>query len=162
MWRRKVGWCGNSWVGGLSATTPSPCLAWGGLCNRLPSGYSLQSHCEREVPATTVWTSSPYPLSCSRMTVGFCISPSVPFFLHPTPILPPQSLCVVISKLVFPHFCGNILVSQSLRDPGMGTSGDGGGRSQVFWNPQHDTWPVWEHVYQAILPSPELLIPFRV
>lgn len=43
----------------------------------------LQSHCEREVPAATVWTSSPYLLSCLRMTVSFCISLSAHFVPHP-------------------------------------------------------------------------------
>lgn len=80
--------------------------------------FKLQSHCKREVPAATVWTCSTYLCSCSRMTVGFCISPSVPFCPqpHPPPYYLPKT-CVAIYSLAFPHHCGNVLIFQSLRNP---------------------------------------------
>lgn len=93
----------------------------------------LQSHCEKEVPAATVWTSSPYLCSCSRMTVGFCISPSLPFCPQPHPPYCCPQTCVAISSLVFPHHCGNVLISQSLRDTGV-VMGVGGTRFSGLLN----------------------------
>lgn len=115
MYRKKVGWEGtHEWVAYLP---PALAQAWPKVAYVTTSLASrLQSHCKKEVPAATVWTSSPYLHSCSRMTVGFCISPSVPFCPQPhTPYCLPKP-CVAISNMAFPHHCGNVPISQSLRN----------------------------------------------
>lgn len=164
MWRRKVGWGGNSKVGGLSVTTPSPGFAWGGLCNCLST--PAVTHCRVIVKGKSQKQQSGLLTHTSSIAQEWQLAfASVPLYHSSstlTLILPPQSLCVAISMLVFPHYCGNILVSQSLRDPELGTSEDGSRRNQVFWTPQHNTWSAREHICQAILLSPQLFIPFGV